>query len=789
MADLTGENVAQVLLGDFTPFQQRGVPEPNYVDSGTGLRGVDGATAFPAGIALAASFDEDLAAEYGAAVGREARRAGFNVVLGPTVDLARDPLGGRIAEAFGEDPVLAGRMGAAHLSAMQAQHVVAQVKHYVAYTTETRRTGHGLAVRGDALDVRASDALLHDLYLRPFESVVRAGAWSLMGSYNRLNGRYVCQSATVLDIPRRLWGWRGFYCPDFLFAVRDPQLALQAGLDLPALGGDGGRTRAMVDEAEPGGARESVARVARALIASGVVDDAPAVRPEVSTAEHQAVAHRAAVGGTVALRNTGLLPLSSDVGRVAVIGPAGADAFHVGGGAASVSLTPERITTPLDAIRSRAGTRTSVVHAQGSWGDVPLPAVPAGVLSVPGLDAEGVAVQFFDAESTRTQVLPQVAHNSDVAVPERDWPAQWRTRLTPRESGPHRFSLTLGGLARMRIDGRQVLAGSREAHQFISGPQYPLQAVAELRAGQPVDIEIDYEPGPAIVIGQMGLGPSLHLGWQEPDSLIDDAVAAAADAEVAVVFANMASGEGMDRTSMTLPGDQDELIRRVAGANRNTVVVLNTPGAVEMPWLEQVAAVLQVWYPGECFGAAVAAILFGDEEPGGRLPLTFPRKRDHLPATASGALVPMEVDYDADGGIGYRSPAVLDQGALFPFGFGLGYSPTEADSSIDQVDDDEQQLTVRVRNLGVRDTVHVAQIYAAVDGVEPWELLSWIRIPVESGATAQSQVSLTPDLLRRWDGTAQARLPRPGTHRLKVCAHAEDPGQQFDWVIAGAAAP
>ncbi len=779
VGSLSFDEAVGVLLGDFEPLTSRGLPAPEYVDAGTGLRDVPDATAFPAGIALAASFDAGLAREYGAAVGAEARRAGFTVVLGPTLDLARDPCGGRVPEAFGEDPCLSGLIGAAHVSGLQASHVVAQVKHFAAYTTERRRTGHGPeSARGDAVDVVASPATLHDVHLRPFEAAAGAGAWSMMGSYNRLNGEYACQRTDLLGIPRRQWGWRGFYCPDFIHAVRDPGKALAAGLDLGALGGPGGRTEQMVRELGEGRVRELVGNVARAMIGSGLVDDPLPERQQATSPEHHALAVRSAIAGTVLLRNEGLLPLVPSV-SIAIIGPSGRDAFFVGGGAASVTIDPARAVTPLAGLRARLGEAADLVVSQGSLGDVPLPVVPAEAFTLPDGSGQGVLVEFTDGEKRWTETLERVDHALDPFRPGERWPLRWRTRLMSQTSGDHRLSLTFGGEARLFLDGEPVLAGAREMEQFISGPHYPMQAVVALEAGVARELTIEFEPGPAIAIPPLGVGPTIRLGWQPPDGLIDDAVAAAGSCDVAVVFATAASGEGMNRDSLVLPSDQNDLIRRVAAVNPRTVVVLNTPGAVEMPWLHDVGAVLQVWYPGEGYGTALAAVLFGDAEPGGRLPLTFPRSRDHLPGAVAPGVSPERLDYDAEGPFGYRSAAVLEHGALFPFGFGLGYARTEATVTSEALPGGGLDLAITVINPGDRDGVHVAQVYAQSVGERAWELVGVRRIPVPAGGESRASFLVGPDQLRRWDDAAQARVPVPGRHLIRVATDAEDPGVEF----------
>ncbi|MCA0294892.1 MAG: glycoside hydrolase family 3 C-terminal domain-containing protein [Actinobacteria bacterium] len=772
VADLGADDLAAVALGDFAPLTGRGLPAPDYVDSGTGLRGVEGATAFPAGVALAATFDAALAEQYGAAVGAEARAAGFPVVLGPTLDLARDPRAGRIPEALGEDPYLSGLLGAAHVRGLQGNHVIAQLKHFVAYNGESRRTGYGLGPdRGDSINVLASEALLQDAYLRPFRAAIEAGAWSMMGSYNRLNGAYTCESADLLDLPRSQWGWRGFYCPDFLFAVRDDARALAVGLDLGALGGPGGRTPEMVADAPSGVVRTLVENLARALIGSGLVDDplAPVEGGDgPSTPDHRQLAEDCAAASMVLLRNEdAALPFGDDVRSIAVIGPSGTDALFTTGGSAAVALRPDRVVTPLDGLRERAGQRR-VEGSQGSLGDVPLPPVPAAAFVLPDGSGPGVEVVVTAPDgSTRRETRPTIDQAID---PAQGWPGRWRARLTSTVTGPHRLSLAFGGRASVHLDGEEVMVGARELERFLDGPAVPMQVVVDLVAGEPALLQIDLEPGPAIVIPPMGLGPSLRLGWQLPDDRHERAAAVAQDCDAAVVVVTMACSEGMDRDTLALPGDQDALVRRVAAANPRTVVVLNTPGAVLMPWLDDVAAVLQVWYPGERFGAALAGILFGDTEPGGRLPLTFPRSRADLPDGDQGpAADPTDVDYDADDGIGYRAAAVREKGALFAFGHGLGYAGSAVPVVGATVAAGALRLDLEVTNPSGRATTHVAQLYAGV-GDEAPELVGVVRVPVAAGATVHAEATVGAGAFARWDAAAGDRLPVAGTHALWVAA-------------------
>jgi beta-glucosidase len=253
------------------------------------------------------------------------------------------------------------------------------------------------------------------------------------------------------------------------------------------------------------------------------------------------------------------------------------------------------------------------------------------------------------------------------------WSARWTGTLTPTESGLYRFTLSEAGLATLKIAGQTFGPAYREATQFIVGPHYTVQGSVPLIAGQPVPVEIDYSSASGL------FSHEVHFGWQTPsESGIPAAVAAARNADVAVVFANDAQGEGMDRYSLSLPGDQNQLIDAVAHANRHTVVVLNTGGPVLMPWLNQVQAVLETWYPGQQFGPAIAAVLFGDASPGGRLPVTFPASDSQGPGAAN---PPDTYPGDANGDesyaegldVGYRWYDATGQRPLFPFGYGLSY--------------------------------------------------------------------------------------------------------------------
>jgi beta-glucosidase len=778
--------------GDFAAVAHLGLPPLSFTDGGNGVRVADDATAFPVCLSLAATFDDQLAYRFGSAVGWEARCAGHNVLLGPALDIARTPLGGRLPEAFGEDPCLTGVLGSAYVRGAQ-RNVVAMVKHFVVNNFETGRTGVGWppSDRGPAVDIHISRRALEEIYFPPFRrAMLDAGAGSVMGSYNQVNGRYACQNPDLIGTLKDQWGWGGFVAPDFMFAVRDPVAAARAGLDLPGLDDAEGRRPEDFTSGRIGPDRldDMVMRMVSTMVTHGLLDR-PAAVPGPPAAESLELAGDAAVAGSVLLVNrAGALPLGEDVSWLAVIGPAGPDAIYVMGGSPAVKLHPHRVVTPLAGIRQRTGSRVRVEHAQGSWGDVPLPAIPPALLStppVPGTPARpGVVAEYVDGPGqTSGQRVTRIESGLDGSEPPAgfgpQWRATWTTMLTPSQDGYHRFSLAVAGRGSLYLDGALVAEGAREAIRFIDGPSYALQAVIPLVTGQPLTIRVEYETGPAAVMEEFGLRPEVRLGWQPPDSMIDDAAALAARCDAAVVIVNQASGEGMDRQSLVLPGDQDKLIAEVARTNPRTVVVLNTPGPVLMPWLDEVAAVLQVWYPGEQFGIALARVLFGDDDPGGRLPVTFPAQASQGPVQAVEQYPGIDgvATYTEDILVGYRFFTAHNQQPLFPFGHGLSFARfAYEDLRVTLPGNDEIRLSFSIVNESPRTGCEIAQLYlrcpeAAAE--PPLQLKGFQRVHLRAGERREVTFTLTAADLAAWNDPAGWTV-YPGRYEVLVGASSAD---------------
>ncbi|MGP3634183.1 glycoside hydrolase family 3 protein [Streptomyces sp. 24-1644] len=760
LAAMTPAQKEALVRCDFASLASLGIPALTMVDASAGLRGETGVTAFPVPVAQAATFDPDLAGRLGQALAVEGRGKGYNNLLGPTVDLTRTWHFGRQAEAMGEDPLVAGVLGARITRAMHERHVVATVKHFAAYTQEADRFFADVSVSGRAL---------HEIYQEPFRRVIAVVPdTSVMMAYPKVNGTYATQSPALFNDLKGTLGLRGYTVPDF-WAGDDPLAAARAGMDLAGLGPGGVKipVGGLTDGSVPAARLDDAARrILTSMVASGLLDNPlPAPSPHVSTPAHQQLAHELAVNSTVLLTNrSGALPLGGAVRSLAVIGPAGADALT--GVSGSTYVDPGAWTTPLAALRARAGSSVTVGHAQGSLGDVPLAPIPGSVLSH-GAGATGLAGTYYAGPTPGgTPVATGVSRSLDfTSAPVSGLPAVWNARwtgtLTPTATGLHRFSLLISGRAKLVVNGTTVVSGTRRMRRFFLGPyDYPLQGTIELIAGRPVDISVEYTNS-AADSGICGL----TLGWQ-PESLVPAAVEAARNSDAAVIFVNRMAGEEMDHAGLALPGDQDQLIKAVAAVSPRTVVVLNTDGPVTMPWLDDVEAVVQAWYGGAGMGTALAEVLYGDADPAGRLPVTFPADPAQgpgvTPATYPG--VGGEVSFAEGTAIGYRFYDARGQTPLHPFGHGLSYTSFALGSLEAAYDAAAKELTVSVgvTNTGSRRGVEVVQLYAglpAAAAADPRRLIGFRKVRLEARGTTRLTFVVPARDLSVWSGGGWSLVP------------------------------
>lgn len=654
----------------FVPGVERlGIPDLTETDGPLGVSYVMGlredyATAMPAGIAMGATFNRELAHAQGVAIGAEARAKGFNVLLAGGANLARDPRNGRTFEYVSEDPLLTGQLIGWNIAGIQSNEIVSTIKHFALNGQETGRR---------FVDVLIDDAAARESDLLAFQIGIEIGQpGSVMCAYNRVNGEQGCASSYLLnEVLKDDWGYRGWVMSDWgavpgLYAAwngLDQQSGAQ--LDPDVFLDDDLLAAAQQDPDRMARLDDMNARVLTGLIASGVFDNPPSPGGEIDWEANALVAQMAAEQGIVLLRNEGnALPLATEAGTILV----------VGGYADSGVLS---------------GAGSSQVHTEGG---------PAISLSISN---QGVFANFA-------------------------------------------------------------------AQQYHRGA--PLDAI---RARAP-NATVRYRTG----------------------DYASQAAALAADADVVIVFATQWMTEGLDVGDLGLPNGQDALIAEVAAANPNTIVVLETGGPVDMPWLEEVAAVIEAWYPGQGGAQAIAGVLFGDVNPSGRLPITFPRSESQLPR----AVIPGMLEFDPDFGgnppspdarlstdyniegsdLGYRWNARQGQQALFPFGFGLSYTSFAASG----LATDGSSASFTLSNTGDRAGATVGQLYLVSRNGEPRQrLVGFERVELAPGQSASVEMTIDPRLLADWDG--EGWTIAEGTYGFAIGDNAEALGDTIEVELEG----
>ncbi|MEY4174431.1 MAG: hypothetical protein RI900_1596, partial [Actinomycetota bacterium] len=621
-----------------------GIPAMRVTDGPVGARGTrfDGPASInvPCSTLLGATFDPALVERVGELLGRETKAKGASVLLAPTVNLHRTPIGGRNFECMSEDAFLTSRLAVAYVRGVQSEGVASCIKHFVGNDTEFER---------NSIDSVIDERTLRELYLLPFEAAVReAGVLSVMSSYNRINGPWAADSPLLADVLRGEWGFDGLVMSDW-FGLHSTVEGVVAGLDLEMPGPTQHRGAALVEAVERGevsvaDVRARAAAVLELMARTGALfADGPGPETTRDDPADIALVRRAAAEGMVLLRNSAanVLPLTpSGLRRVAVIGPNAAVGEIMGGGSAHV--TPTAVSSPLAALRSRLeAAGVEVVHHAGCNINKRLPEIDQrwyGTLEVDYFadvaDLDRVDATPQATRSLTTTRLMWVTDPLERGKPRPLFGARFRAMFTPDVTGDWKFGVESVGEVRIHVDGRLVLDNSHvPAGGSFFGTGRPEQVVeVPLQAGVPVAFMVEMRHG----AGMPSL-PGMNLGALAP--VVGDPVAEAVDLAATCDLAVLVVGtnddwesEGWDRSTLDLPGRQDELIERVASVSPASVVVVNAGSPIAMPWLDAVDAVLMAWFPGQEMGNALVDVLTGDVEPQGRLPVTFPARLEDTPA-------------------------------------------------------------------------------------------------------------------------------------------------------------
>lgn len=711
------------------------IPQLTLEDGPNGVAGLTtGVTQLPASIGIGASFDPSLAKATGEVVGQEARTKGIDVIQGPNLNLARVPQDGRIFESYGEDPFLTSALGVANIEGIQSAGVMALAKHFTAYSQETARA---------RIDSDVTARALAELYNAPFQAAVQdAHVAAIMCSSGLLNGQSVCSSPYVYKTLQS-WGFHGFVRSD-LRAAAYPAVAIKAGLDLVKPASAAYIEKLVQMKRLPiGDLNRAVEAIVSEMFSFGLIAH-PRITDaykRATTSAHANVALRAAEESIVLLKNSdNELPLSPTHASIAVIGvDASLNPETSGGGSSAV--TAPFIITPLAGIRAAVGKHSKVTYNSGGSNWVTLGRLgDSGVVNLKPLRVlKGTALKSQLGNDDLSIESAANVSNAIITATKpgsgRGW-SHWSAVFRPQASGEYEVAVKQVGDTWFSMDDRTILASSG-LHEPTT-----MTAIVKLKKGRRYSFN-----GTWFTVVRKG---PPEFGLNNVTSRIRAAVAAARKAKVAVVFASQPSTEGADQTTLSLPGDQNQLIEAVAAANPHTIVVLNTEGPVLMPWLNDVQSVLEAWYPGERDGTAIAAALFGSFDPSGRLPLTFPASASAEPVT-SVADFPGVDDVVSFGtgaaalDVGYRWYQAHDVSPLFAFGFGLSYTNFSLEDSSIKETPSSVIVSVDVTNTGPRYGTDVVQAYVKDPtslGEPPEQLKAFTRVTLSPLGTRRIAITI-----------------------------------------------
>ena len=778
LGKMTLEEKIEIIGGinDFytRPIPRLGIPSLRMSDGPMGVHDYGLTTAYPAGIALAASWDVDLAERFGAAMGKDARARGVNFILGPGMNIYRAPMNGRNFEYFGEDPFLASRMAVSVIEGMQAQQVIATAKHFAGNNSEFARM---------TLSSDIDERTLREIYLPAFEaSVKEAHAGAVMDAYNLVNGTYMTQNNHLnSEILKKEWGFDGILVSDW-GATHDGVAAANGGLDLEMPSPTFMNRDALLPAIKEGKIAETtiddkVRRILRKAIEFGFFD-----RPQTDTGipsysqEGRQVALEEARGSMVLLKNSGsLLPLDEKkLKTIAVIGSDAYPAVVSGGGSAEAK--PFNAVSYLEGISNRLGTKVKVLYA------VDLPVLDevfenSDFVTAPGGES-GLKGEYFSNEELKgTPALVRTDKHVHFdwgegsfapGEPVDHFAIRWTGYFLPKESGDYKFFTSAD-------DGVRLYVGDEIAiDDWLPHSQTLDTAGRHLEAGKAYKIRLEYfeSVGSAIV----GFGVTRAEAFIGRETM---ALAAKADAVIICVgFDDKTESEGSDRT-FQLPGGQDELIRQISAVNKNVIVVLTAGGNVDMTrWIENVPAILHAWYPGQEGGTALAQILFGDYSPSGKLPASFERRWEDNPTFHS--------YYPENGGsrvryaeglfVGYRHFDRSETKPLFAFGYGLSYSTFAYDklSVTPQNGNLNEPVSVSfdVKNTGHREAAEVAELYVGDSHASVprpvKELKAFAKVNLKPGETRRVTLKLERRAFSFYDVQKKDWNAEPGDFAILV---------------------
>jgi len=799
---LTLEEKADLLTGrdmwHIKGIERLGIPSIQMTDCGHGVTVVlddeeqnsGCATCFPTAVGQASTWNRELVQAIGAAIAREARALGSSILLAPMVNIHRTPLGGRNYETYSEDPYLAGSMAASFIRGAQSEHIGAVIKAVTANNQQTNQSQHSVEV---------SERALREIYLPAFKiPVFESDPWGMMTSYNKVNGKYTSASKHLItEIIKKEWGYEGFIVSDWRGTHGIE--ALYAGLDLEMPGPGKILTKqAIMQEIENGFFTEEelddrVRRILAAIIKSKSLEgERNGVNAEWNTPHHHNLALNAAEEVIVLLQNkNNLLPLNiENIKTLAVIGPNAREARLGGGGSASVTACYS--LNPLDGIRNYCNDSVRILFEEGCGMKGSFPIIYSHFLRIDesGQVRQGLKGEYFrgkelDGNPAFTRIDDKIDFSWGWAAPcqevnRGDYSVRWTGQVVPPETGEYKMGVTCteGGV-RFYLDDKLVIDRWGDPYNEIVEAGFNRiseHMTVNMQAGKPREIRLEFH--------KKANRNSIRLEWEIPGRKdpLQEAVKIASGSDAAVIFAglsNLYEGGMQDRESLSLPEQQNELIRDVAKANSKTVVVLINGTPVIMPWIDNVSAVLEAYYPGQEGGNAIARILFGEVNPSGKLPETFPQRLEDNPTFWNFPGDHDKVLYTEGIYIGYRHYDTRDIEPLFPFGYGLSYTTFAYDNlNIIQAENGTVRITAEIKNTGMVSGKEVVQLYvkdiqSTIDKPEK-ELKGFDKINLGPGETGTISFDLERDHFVHFDEQLNQWVAETGEFEILIGSSSRD---------------
>jgi len=769
-------------------IEKKNIPSIKMSDGPNGVRGDSNSgkssACFPCAISIGSTWDLSLIKDIGIALGEEAQAKDVDVLLGPTINIHRHPLGGRHFESFSEDPFLTGKIATNYVQGVQSKNVAACLKHFVGNDTEYER--HSISSNIDAQTLR-------EIYLLPFEMGIKEGnAKVVMSAYNKLNNIFCSSHQDLLiKILKEEWGFDGYVVSDWGAALETIENA-NGGLDLEMPGPSNVWGKALIDAVEASEVSEKLIddKVKRILTVAEFSNrfQKPQIKAEqaIDQPKHRLLLRKAAADGMVLLKNEGSLPLKKNIKKLAVIGPNALEAQIIGGG--SASLRPHYQIHPLEAVQERLGHETEILYSKGCHTHKYLPKINEELME----EKDGFLVEYFDGNQfDKNLILEERLTGSkfwvfegfakDVISKEErpDISVRFSCTYKPDISGLHEFEIFGIGKCRLLIDGNELIdnwTSMDPGEAFFTFGSASKKGVTNLQKGEAYKIEVQYK--------FEGSFPAVYIGCQAPDEvdIFQEALETASHADDVILIVGTNSDwetEGNDRADFNLPANQNKLIEAILEANQNTVVVINTGSPIHMPWEKKAKAIIQTWFAGQEFGNALVDILSGEVNPSGKLPTTFPVKIEDTPAYKNYPGKNLQMNYDEKLLVGHRWYESNSIKPLFCFGHGLSFTSFNYQNlEVTTSSDFDVTCKFEIQNTGDISGLEIAQCYVGFASPLPGEpyktLQGFVKEEIGANELKKVEIKLGPRNFSFWSVETNTWQIREGSYQILIGSSSEN---------------